>query len=66
MNNKFIRFSRLMPQLADFALDSCAKKYARDASPGRILISAQQFADQADIAFTRADRRETFREPVLL
>lgn len=66
MNNKFIRFSRLIVPLVDFALDSCTKKYARDASPGRIGISVQQVADQADMAFTRAERRETFREPVLL
>jgi len=43
------------------------KKCARNVCSGRIaffVVSAT--ADQADIAFTRAERRETLREPVFL
>ena len=47
--------------------ESGQKKCARNVCSGRIaffVVSAT--ADQADIAFTRAERRETLREPVFL
>ena len=47
--------------------ESGRKKCARNVCSGRIaffVVSAT--TDQADIAFTRAERRETLREPVFL
>ncbi len=48
-------------------VESGRKKCARNVCSGRIeffVVSATTY--QADIAFTRADRRETLREPVFL
>ena len=42
------------------------KKCARNVCSGRIVFSRDREACQADIDFTRADSRDTLREPVFL
>lgn len=71
IRNKISIIWRLRHRAAERACSSPAesvrKKCARNVCSGRIaffVVSAT--ADQADIAFTRADRRETLREPVFL